>query len=241
MKKILVSVIGALATMSCGAAVAADFGGTVTAASIDPLPWYVSGKAGIALPGTININATGFGGAITGKSTFDPGFAGAVAIGKYITPEVRAELELGLAQNAGKSFDGNLGLLGPVSGALSGNVTTTTLMAMGYYEFTQFGNFVPYLSAGVGVANVNSDLTFTDAAPGGSSGTITGSSTVIAGRVGAGFQFKVADSIDITADYTAMLGNNANFTFNSAFGGFPTNITSSVMGHALAAGIKGRF
>ncbi|MGB3025499.1 outer membrane protein [Paradevosia shaoguanensis] len=240
MKKILVSVIGALATMSCGAAVAADFGGTVTAASIDPLPWYVSGKAGIALPGTININATGFGGAITGKSTFDPGFAGAVAIGKYITPEVRAELELGLAQNAGKSFDGNLGFFGPANGPLSGNVTTTTLMAMGYYEFTQFGNFVPYLSAGVGVANVNSDLTFTDTV-GFSSGTITGSSTVIAGRVGAGFQFKVADSIDITADYTAMLGNNANFTFNSAFGGFPTNITSSVMGHALAAGIKGRF
>lgn len=246
MKQIVLTLAGALAIVAGGAATAADFEspdfvGVVTQEG-DVLPWYASAKAGVALPGSISVTATGGGfGDLEGTSSFNAGFAGSIALGKYITPNVRAELELGLARNSGNSFEGEVdGLLPTSSGPLTGDVTTTTLMAIGYYEFTNFGDFVPYLSAGIGGANVHSDLTFDDDA-GIMSGTITGNSLVFAARIGAGFQFAITDSIDLTAEYTALIGSNATFTWDSPGGGFTREVSSRVMGHALAVGLKGRF
>lgn len=242
--KNFVAAVGVLSVLACGAASAQEAvpSGSVVydAAAFDALPWYVSGKVGIALPGTIDTTSvTGFGVGPSGKSSFDAGFAGAVAVGKHISPQVRAELELGIAINAGRSFEGTYPWGAPSSGSLDGNVTTTTAMALGYYDFTQFGNFVPYLSAGLGAAHVSSNLTYTDTV-GFSSGTITGSSMVPAARIGAGFQYKIVDSMDLTVDYTALFGGQAAFTHNDAFGG-STTVNSSVMAHALAVGVKGSF
>lgn len=247
MNKIVVPLAGALAILACGAASAADLDagpvvGVVTYEAGDALPWYGSAKVGVALPGSINVTATGGGfGDLEGTSTFNAGFAGSIALGKYITPNVRAELELGVARNSGDSFEGEVaGLLPTSSGSLTGDVTTTTLMAIGYYEFTDLGDFVPYLSAGIGGANVHSDLTFDDDA-GITSGTITGSSLVFAARIGAGFQYAITDSVDLTAEYTALIGTNATFTWDAPAGGFTREVSSNVMGHALSVGLKGRF
>ena len=248
MNKNFIAAVGVLSALACGAASAQEAvpAGAVVydTAAFDALPWYVSGKVGIALPGTIDTSTVPgpFLSDVTGKSSFDPGFAGAASVGKYLTPQVRAELELAIATNAGRSFEGEVALLGPTSGTLTGNVTTTSVMVMGYYDFTQFGDFVPYLGVGVGGANVNSNLTYTETAGFTfSDGTITGNSTVIAARVGAGFQYRIADSVAITADYTAMFGGSATLDYTSAGGFITRKVTSNVMGHALAVGIKGNF
>lgn len=239
-----------LSTTAVAVATAADtiipqVSGTYTVEAYEPLPWYASAKIGVALPGTINMTATAPAlPDLNGDATFNPGIAGAVALGKYLTPNVRAEVELALANNPGNSFTGTfVGFPGQTTGSLTGSVTTTTLMAMGYYEFTQFDDLVPYLSAGVGVANVNSNLTYNDPGALGFpiNGTITGNSMVIAGRIGAGFQYALSDSLDITADYTALLGSRATLTYTDVGGVFTRNVSAGVMGHALAIGIKGRF
>lgn len=245
MNKTLVALVGALSVLACGVASAQDApmaaNVSIDTSATDVLPWYFSGKIGVALPGTIDTKSvTGFGVGPSGKSTFDAGIAGAVAVGKYFTPQMRAELELALASNAGRSFEGTSPFGGASSGPLTGNVTTTTLMALGYYDFTQFGDFVPYLSAGLGVANVNSNLTYDDTV-GFSDGTISGNSTVLAARVGVGFQYKITDAISVTADYTALFGGQATFTHKDPFGFGSSTVTSNVMAHAVAAGIKGSF
>lgn len=240
----------AVSMLLVGATAAADVAvpevaGVMITENNAPLSWYASAKVGVALPGTIDMLATAPGlPDLNGNATFNPGFAGAVAVGKYLAPNVRAEVELALANNPGNSFTGSFtGFAGQTTGALTGSVTTTTLMAMGYYEFTQFGDFVPYLSAGLGVANVNANLNYNDPGAMGFpiSGSITGNSTVFAGRLGAGFQFAVTDGLDVTLDYTALLGSRANLTYTDVGGVFTRNVSAGVMGHALAVGVKGRF
>jgi opacity protein-like surface antigen len=207
------------------------------------LNWYASAKIGVALPGTINMTATAGGlPDLNGDARFKAGIAGAVAVGKYFAPNFRAEAELAVANNAGDSFSGTFAGFGPTSGTLTGSVTTFSLMAMGYYEFSQFGDFVPYLSAGLGAANVNSNLTYNDPVSfGGINGTITGSSTVFAGRVGAGFQYALSDNVDLTADYALLVGSRANLTYTNAGGVGNRNVSANVLGHALALGLKARF
>jgi len=207
------------------------------------LSWYASAKIGVALPGTINMTATATGlPELTGDAHFNAGMAGAVAVGKYLTPNFRAEAELAIANNEGDSFSGTFAGFGPTSGTLSGSVTTVSVMAMGYYEFSQFGDFVPYLSAGLGAANVSSELTYNDPVSfGGINGTITGDSTIFAGRLGAGFQYALSDNVDLTADYTLLIGSRANFTYTNASGIGNRNVSAGVLGHALALGLKARF
>ena len=240
----------AVSMMFVAATTAADLvipeiSGSVTSEISEPLSWYASAKIGVALPGTISMTATAAAAPdLTGDASFNPGVAGAVALGKYLAPNVRAEVELAIANNSGSSFTGAFaGFPGQTTGALTGSVTTTTLMAMGYYEFSQFGDFVPYLSAGAGVANVNANLTYNDPGALGFpiNGSITGNSLVFAGRVGAGFQYALSDSIDLTADYTALFGARANLTYTDVGGVFTRNVSAGVMGHAVAVGLKARF
>jgi opacity protein-like surface antigen len=218
-------------------------GSAVYMADETGLSWYVSAKLGVALPGTIDLTATAAGlPDLTGDAHFKAGPAGAVAIGKYFTPNFRAEAELGVAKNDGDSFSGTFAGFGPTSGTLTGSVTTVSVMAMGYYEFTQFGDFVPYLSAGLGAANVSSDLTYNDPVSfGGISGTITGNSTVFAGRIGAGFQYAVSDNIDLTADYTLLVGSRVSLNYTNTGGIGTRNVSAGVLGHALALGLKARL
>lgn len=225
----------------CGAASAADL---VIVEPIevvvDTLPWYVSAKAGVALPGTINsTSTTTFGTGGSGNSTFDAGFAGAFSVGKYLTPELRAELELGFASNAGRSWDGTDAFGNPSRGSLTGHINTTTAMVGAAYDFTQFGDFVPYLSAALGAAHVNSNLTLNDTV-GSASGTIKGSSTVVAARIGAGFEYQLTDAISVTADYSVLVGGQTTFTHTDAFGTVST-VKSNLMAHALAAGVRAKF
>lgn len=229
MNRFLVTLVGSFSLLACGGAAAAD-----------PLPWYASAKLGVSLPGTVeSTSTTGFGVGGSGKSTFDAGFAGAFAVGKYISPQVRAELELALASNAGRSFTGTDAFGNPSSGSLSGNVTTTSVMIGAAYDFTQFGDFVPYLAGGLGAANVRSNLTFTDTV-GWSSGTITGDSTVLAARVGAGFEYKLTDKFSVTGDYAAYFGGETSFTHTGAFG-MTSTVKSSFMAHSAAVGLKANF
>ena len=241
MNKVLVTLVGAVSMAACGVAAAQDAASiTYDTSAVDALPWYVSAKVGVALPGTIESTTINIMGNGTGKSTFDAGFAGAFAVGMNLTPDIRAELEIAHASNAGRSFEGTDAFGNPSSGTLTGHATTTTVMLVGAYDFTHFGDFVPYLSAGVGVAHVNSNLTYDETVGFGmTDGTITGSNTVLAARVGVGFNYELTDAISISADYAALFGGETTFTHTGVFS--TSTVKSNFMAHALTAGIKAKF
>ena len=213
----------------------------IDTSAIDALPFSITVRGGVALPGTINIDSAvasnGFP-AFSGTITFDPGPAVGIAIGTALTDELRAEVELDIANNRAisNSFTFTNGFT--ATGTMTGSVTTTALMAVGYYDFTQFGDFVPYLSGGVGIVNVfTNDLVSSV----NTDGTTTGNSTVPALRLGAGFDFAVSENVSVGADYVAILGARSSLTFNDPVGGFTRAITADTVGHALSVHLKATF
>jgi opacity protein-like surface antigen len=204
--------------------------------------WYVSAQVGVALPGTISVTSAGGGPfavpGLSGNATFRPGFAGAVAVGRFFSDGIRAELALGASNNEAESFNGNFaGGFGPIVGAMTGSVTTVAAVAVGYYEFQGLDSIRPYLSAGAGFAVVNANNLTVAGQP----GTISGTSVVPVVRVGAGLNVQVAENLDLFADYTLMAGTSATFDYNVPGFGFVRNVSGQVLGHVLSVGLRGHF
>jgi opacity protein-like surface antigen len=229
-----------LGTGLTSAAVAQD------ALGADPL--FFIYRAGVALPGTVSIDsATASNGlpAFTGTMTFNAGPSFGIGVGMHVMDALRAAFEIGYASNTANSINVTYANGGTGTGTATGTVQTIGAMIVGYYDFTQFGDFVPYLSAGAGAVNISTrDLVVslnTD-------GTTTGNSTVAAARVGAGFSYKVSDNISIGADYFALIGGRSSMTFNDPVGApglgvapFTRALTASTMGHSLTFSLKASF
>lgn len=213
----------------------ADYGG-----------FYLTAKVGVALPGDLDVSASaasanGYG-PFSGEISFDPGPMFSAGVGMIFTPNIRGELELGYAQNKASSY--SFDNVAVPNGWATGTVSTTSLAAVGYYDFHQFGGFVPYLSAGIAAVHVRTDdlvvQTNTD-------GTTRGSDTVAAVRLGAGVNYAVTEKVSLGLDYFALIGGESKLTFTDPIGPggagspFSRTITSDTMGHALSAKLSVKF
>ncbi|RAK56434.1 outer membrane protein [Phenylobacterium deserti] len=123
MKKITLAAFAAVAALSAGAASAQDAG------------WYVQGNAGANFQ-----NKLGSSPSLKG----DDGWAVSGAVGRQITPNIRAEGELFYSTADGK-----------IAG--SGDLETFGGFVNGYYDFNPGGAIQPFLGAGVGYAKVKVD------------------------------------------------------------------------------------
>jgi opacity protein-like surface antigen len=234
----LVASVAAVMLSSTVVAVHAD---DMSVDSGDALPWYLSAKLGVALPGKVDMSGT-FAGfpTLNGEARFDAGLAGFLAFGKQVTSDFRAEIEFGGVQYNGRSFAGSFaGTPFKTSGALDGDINMFSGAVLGSYEFGQFGMFRPHVTAGAGFAHIKSDLTYADAAFG-LNGAIVGSDTVFIGRIGAGFDVAISQKASISFDYGAMIGSKANFTYAQP-GIVARNLSADVRGHAITGGLKIKF
>ena len=136
MKNILV---GFVAFVVVGSGVSVSFAGP-----------YISGNLGAVIVNDSDLDD----GVDTGEFSYDTGFGFVAALGTSLQNDIRVEAELGYRNN---DLD-EIKVDGFGSGDIDGDVTTTSLMGNGYYDFSTTGSFSPYIGAGVGYANVEGDL-----------------------------------------------------------------------------------
>lgn len=157
-------------------------GTTVSACAATP---YVSGSVGIAMMEDSDVQ---IGGVDDGRIPYDTGMAATIAAG-LDTGSTRIEGEVGYQENGIEDSD-------------DVEVAITTFLVNGYYDFELPASPVkPYLSAGIGVADVNAEeLALGD-----------DSSLVLAGQVGAGVGFAVAPALTLDARYRYLMTTEAEF------------------------------
>lgn len=113
---------------------------------------YISGHFGVGLLTDSDISEPG----ATGKIEFDPGLALGIAAG-YNFGEVRLEGEIGYQKNDIDKISACAGGLCISGIGASGDATSTSFLANGYYDFVNTSPFTPYISAGVGLAKIEVD------------------------------------------------------------------------------------
>lgn len=211
--------------------------------SPDALAWYASAKIGVALPGELDTRSPGTVN-LNGKTRFKAGVEGSLAIGRYLTPNVRAEVEAAYGYNEADSFTGTVTAPAGAGGnrtftgaAMTGNVQRITVSALGYYDFTQFGDFVPYVGAGAGVSRI----TATNLSVTGGAGTVSGTDTVPVLQAAIGFNYNISDSFAFGLEYNAQIGPEAKATYDLPAPLADQTLYTKVMSHALSASLTGKF
>jgi opacity protein-like surface antigen len=172
----------------CTSLVAASFVFTATAYSADGM--YLSADVGMALAEDADVGVEGEPEVMSIE--FDSGVAVTGAIG-YRMGNVRMEAEIGYQNNDTDQISYSF-----LSLPLSGDMTATSFLANGYYDFTNSSRFTPFVTAGLGMAEVEiDDLTV----PGSGEPAASDDDTVFAWQVGAGVSYAVNANLDLEMKY----------------------------------------
>jgi opacity protein-like surface antigen len=205
------------------------------------LQFYAHLTGGVSLPGTIRVDSTpGSNGSapFSGTMSFDAGPAFGIGVGARVTDNLRAEFNVTAATNNATSYNLDFPVFGNFQGPATGSVQTVNISAVGFFDFTQFGDFVPYLDAGFGVTTITANNLMTSMTP---TGVTSGTSTVPALRVGAGFRYNVTEHLSIGADYALMVGTRATLSYSDPPNANNRTITTDVMGHAASVSLHLTF
>ncbi len=120
--------------------------------------YYVSGNVGFALPNTLTTTYNDSKEFWQADTDFDSGWALTGAFG-YDFDGFRTEFELGYQQSNFKEttwsshWNNNIVTWGSTS-LLDYDLTATTYLVNGYYDFKNNSGFTPFLGAGMGMATV---------------------------------------------------------------------------------------
>ena len=178
--------------------------GIATSLSAQEKKWYGSVGAGAAL---LNDTSTSVGG-VSLSTEYSTGFLITGAVGRFFD-RFRGELELNYMQSdLDKITVSGFGVAGSVSA--DGDVSATSLMVNGYYEFDTGTAWSPYLGGGIGGANVSvNDV--------GANGVtlLDDSATVLAYQAKAGIAYRFNENIDGTFGYRYFATDDLDM---SAFG-----------------------
>jgi len=175
---------------------------------------YVSGNFGVAIPMTSELTV---GGQTIGNIKSNSGFSVAGAVG-YEFDNMRIEAEVNYQQNTLKSISN-----GSNSANLKGsdtNLYSVGLLTNIYYDFKNNTDFTPYISSGIG---------FADVWLGGPSGA-SKSNFVFAYQAGVGLDYAINDKIDIGVKYRYFgttgiedRGSNLGYSSNNIYAGMRFN------------------
>jgi opacity protein-like surface antigen len=159
---------------------------------------YVSGRIGGALANNSDVSAADISN-ISAEVQMDTGLGLGMAAG-YGFGRTRLEGEINYQKNDLDSITVN----GFGSIPLSGDVTSLAFLINGYFDFTNDGPVTSFLTAGVGMANVEVD-NFN--IPGSGLPNASDDDTVLAYQVGGGIGFPLTEQItlDLTYRYFATL------------------------------------
>jgi len=196
---------------------------------------YFSGNFGITLLSDANNEQAG----TVLESGYDPGFNAGIALG-YDFGDFRAEGELAYHRN-----DLNTITAGAVSVPGEGAVSALSIMANGYYDFSSRRSFrsrnssrsnnsllVPYLGLGVGVANVEADMSI----PGFGGQFVDDSAIVLAYQFMAGVGFNISSKTTLTVGYRYFATGDPNLNDLSG-----ARFDSEYQSHNINVGIRLAF
>ena len=136
-------------------------------------------------------------GAVTGELGIEIGGVFTIAGGYRFNDRFRADVEFGYQVNDVDNL--TISFLGlSASANASGDVTTLSFMANGYFD-VPFGNpeLKPYIGAGIGFANVEADVTVLGV-------NSTSDDTAFAYQLSAGIRYKLGENVDLRAGYRMM-------------------------------------
>jgi opacity protein-like surface antigen len=154
--------------------------------------WYGSVNAGSALMTDSDLKVTGVP---TVKIEYDTGYTVGGAVG-YMMDSFRIEGEVSYQANDVDKVDGLS--LDP----LSAEASALTFLANGYWHFLAGSRFVPYVTAGIGVTNIQFEMT----------DELDEDDTVWAYQLGVGVWFKLSETLALDCRYRYMGAANAEFT-----------------------------
>ena len=199
--------------------------------------WYVSANAGGTILSDADITDTAAIGSLTGEVDFDTGFGVSGAVG-YAYGALRFEGEISYRKNdlgdlqvnsltlGGTTISGALGTF-----ALDGDTTALGFMANGWYDFDTGTPWVPFVGAGVGVAEINIDIESLAGIP----IIYDESDTVLAYQAGVGLGYKVTPKTTISLSYRFF--GTADPEFDDGF----DKIDSEYTNHSVMIGVLARF
>jgi len=190
---------------------------------------YVSGNLGFSL---LSDSTASIPGIVTAQVSFDLGFRVGGALG-YDFGAYRVEGEIAYRLN-----DTDAGTVSGGPGPVFGEVSATSFMANGYYDFPLANApWVPYLGFGVGFANIDADITAPLLSP---LALIDDSAIVFAWQIMAGFGYNISSTTTLTADYRYFVTADPEFSPGPAFPGLP-DIESDYGNHSFNFGARFAF
>jgi len=184
---------------------------------------YVSFNLGAALLSDSDLTEPG----ATGEAEFDTGWGFGAAFGHdYGT--MRAEVEIAYRTN---DFE-TITVTSPVSGTVSADGETTSLAFMlnGYYDFENDSSLTPYLTGGLGFAQVEVD-SLTVTGPGGTFAIGSDDDTVFAYQLGAGIGFAASETVTVDLAYRLFATTDPEFGDTEA----------EYLTHNISAGVRFAF
>ena len=144
---------------------------------------------------------------VTAVMSADRGLALSLALG-YDLGRTRVEAELGYQKSDLDTLD-----FGIASFALSGDVSSLSLMCNGYYDFDTGGPASPFLTAGVGLAKVDiGDFSV----PATGLPPVSDDDTVAAYQFGGGVAFQVNERMTLDLAYRYFATADLNFATTQA-------------------------
>jgi opacity protein-like surface antigen len=143
----------------------------------------------------------------------DTGLTLSTSIG-YDANFFRYELELLYQKNDLDTYNIN-SPDGSATGALNGDITSLALMFNGYFDIRSFSNVVPYLTAGVGFANVEMSSISLNV-PGETVNAIGDDDNVFAYQVGIGVAYNVNETVTADLKYRYFATADPNFSTATA-------------------------
>jgi len=172
---------------------------------------YLSANVGVAIPMTSDLKLNGVTQATIDASS---GVALGGAVGYGFSNNVRIEAEVNYQQNELTSVSDLTGNSAPINGI---DAYSISLLANGYYDFKNDSDFTPYLTAGLGFADV-----WTEFAGGGTSV----SNFVFAYQAGGGLDYSVTEKFTIGVKYRyfgttdiedASVGGSLSYASNNVY------------------------
>ncbi len=165
---------------------------------------YISGNLGIAIANDSEVTDSTMPG-ITLDIESDTGYALGGAIGyANFAGNARIEAEVAYQQNDLNKVD----LAGLGSLDLTGDASSLSLLVNGYYDFNNSSAFTPYISGGIGVANVE----FNDMnTPGSGAPNESDDDTVFAYQVGVGMAYAINETLSLDVKYRYFATSDLEF------------------------------
>jgi opacity protein-like surface antigen len=146
--------------------------------------------------------------AVNVATPYGGGYLVGGALGMNVMPNLRAELEVSYASHpalgAGTPFATGAG-----SAYADGSFGTLYLLGNLWYDFDTGTSITPYIGGGIGAAVIMPNVTM--------DGTPVGYNTnavALAGQLGAGVKFAIADNVSLDLSYRARGVANASLTPN---------------------------